>query len=65
MKISVEMVRAEELQPGDLFSLFMDAGYWAIAEYKQSVGEKVYIRMAAPCPPEDRGKTVYRIIIEK
>jgi len=63
MTITVEPIRASDLQPGDLFST---AGplYWELRDLA-AIGEKVYIRTEAPCPAGQENDLVYRIVIER
>ena len=63
MKIVATKVRGEELKPGDLFST-ADQLYWDHYD-PLSIGEKVYIRTEAPCPPDQKDDPIYRITIEE
>lgn len=64
MRIKATEVKASELNPGDLFST---AGqiYWDMHSLKESVGERVFIRTEAPCPPDQAQELVFRIEIER
>lgn len=61
MKIIAQRVLAKELRPGDLFST---AGpeYWDVSRLG-IVGERVYIRMEEPTPPDQMDTVIYRITI--
>lgn len=50
----------EEIKPGEAFST---AGpeWWGFERFPPSLGEKVYLRTHAPCPPQDVGQPIYRI----
>lgn len=63
MKITAEEVKCEDLKPGDLFST-AGQSYWSHYE-PFSVGERVYIRTERACPPNDRGKPIFKITIDK
>jgi len=66
MRIKATRVRAEELKPGDLFSI---AGpeWWDHHDELApgAIGQKVYIRTEAPCPLDQKDDEVYRITIER
>lgn len=70
MKIIAKRVKCKHLMPGDLFSMFPQA-FWdgviscADEDGNMPIGQKVYIRTDAPCPPEDRENEIYRIRITK
>jgi hypothetical protein len=57
-------VRAEELQPGDLFST-AGSDYWNNAQGRdpKAIGERLYVRTEAPCPDDQRNEKVYRITV--
>jgi hypothetical protein len=65
MKIRAELVYAEELQPGDLFSTAGPDWWDTVPHDDLVVGERVYIRMATECPDDQRGVGIYRITIER
>ncbi len=66
MRIGAKRVGAQDLKPGDLFSL-APTQYWDSKEREQrdppAVGEIVYIRTNAPSPPEDEEVEVTLITI--
>lgn len=62
MEIIAETVLAKDLRPGDLFSSEVDT-HWANLD-PACIGEKVYIRTAAPCPPGQANIEVGRITIK-
>lgn len=65
MKIKATFVKADDLEPGDLFSI-AGPDYWDDFEEKNSVGEKVYIRTMTPTIQAfDPNARVYRIEIIK
>ena len=62
--IKAVLIRASDLQPGDLFST-AGPDYWNLALDKGSVGERVYIRTNAPVAgADDVDVIVYRIEIQ-
>lgn len=70
MKIHAEPMKAKDLRPGDLFSMIGPGGrlYWSennmeIHAEMGVVGEKVYIRLDSPCPPEDAQVDVVRLTV--
>ena len=64
MKIVATEVKAADLQPGDLFSLY-PIEYWDTYD-KKSIGQKVYIRTEeTEYPVEDKDALVTLITIEK
>ena len=63
MKFLATPVKASELKPGDLFSNAPQA-YWDKVADHGSVGEKVYIRTAEPCPQDQADDVIQRITIE-
>lgn len=66
MRVQVEEVRAEDLEPGDLFSTAGRA-YWDSRDawFLGYIGEKVYIRTNAPCPEDQADHKVYRVTVQK
>ena len=63
MKITVEAITCDALQPGDLFSTAGDA-YWNGGRDRLAVGERVYIRTEAPCPADQASDPIFRITVE-
>ncbi len=61
MKIIAHNVTGKDLVEGDLFSV-KDQFYWDHYD-PRSVGQQVYIRTSAPCPPDELDVVVYRIEI--
>lgn len=62
--ITATRIRADELKPGDLFSIVGDE-YWSTALGRGSVGECVYIRTNIDHTIANDGDTyVYRIVVE-
>jgi hypothetical protein len=61
--VETELVEGQDLEPGDLFST---AGpeYWG-RRPPDAIGEKVYIRTDAPCPPDQAHQRVYRLTIRR
>lgn len=64
MRIIATPIMANKVKAGDLFST-ANQNYWDSIP-PDSIGEKVYIRTAAPCPKGQESEVVYKItIIEK
>jgi len=62
--ITATRTRADELKPGDLFSIVGDE-YWSAALDSGSIGECVYIRTNIDHAVAHDGDTyVYRIVVE-
>jgi hypothetical protein len=62
--ITATRTRADELKPGDLFSIVGDE-YWSTALDSESIGECVYIRTNIDHAVAHDGNTyVYRIVVE-
>lgn len=68
MRITATLVKAKDLEPGDLFSI-ANQEYWDIicqpSSVGLSVGEKVYVRTPVPCPLEQADDLIYKIQIIK
>ena len=62
MRIKAELIKGEDLRPGDLFST-VGPDYWDLAMDRLSVGERVYIRTNASTPPEQALDAIYRITV--
>ncbi len=62
MKIIAHKVTCRDILPGELFSA-ADEFYWSHYD-PSSIGQQVYIRTDAPCPPEQADDVIYRIEIE-
>lgn len=62
MKITTQQLKCKELIAGDLFSTASQF-YWDNRD-KNAVGEKVYIRTEAPCPPTQAEDDIYKITIQ-
>ena len=64
MRIIATLVKAKELEPGDLFST---AGqeYWDTVSTNLSLGEKVYLRTSTPTPADQAEVDIYKVTIEK
>jgi hypothetical protein len=61
MRVRVTRVRSAALLPGELFST-ANQEYWDHRD-PLAVGERVYIRTDAPCPPEQAEEPIYRVEI--
>lgn len=53
IRILVELVKASDLQPGDLFSLAPIEKWESVNQDSALVGEMVYIRTNVPTPEAD------------
>ena len=60
--INAEEVKCEDIKPGELFSA-RGADFWDGVPHLGSLGESVYIRMPTPVPPNDVGRSTFRITI--
>ena len=58
----IEIVNCEDLQPGDLFTTATQA-YWDATNERGSIGEKVYVRTNEPCPKNEVGESISRVVI--
>lgn len=63
MRILAHQLSGKDLQTGDLFSM-ADQYYWDNYDLS-SIGQRVYIRTSAPCPPDQLETVVYRIAISR
>lgn len=59
MRIPAHKVSGKDLREGDLFSV-RDQFYWDHYD-PSSIGQQVYIRTPAPCPPDQLDVVVYRL----
>lgn len=59
MRVRATRVRSAELLPGELFST-ADQAYWDSRD-PLAVGERVYIRTDAPCPPDQANEPIFRV----
>jgi hypothetical protein len=62
MRIIATKITSKELEPGDLFST-ANQFYWDHHD-PESVGERVYIRTEAPCPPDQVDVPIFRITVD-
>lgn len=65
MKIITEETTSGELKTGDFYSPFGQE-YWdkVLEGKKESLAEKIYIRTAKICPPDQRNQKLFKLIIK-
>lgn len=62
MKVIAHETTGKDLREGDLFST-ANQFYWDHYD-EGSIGQQVYIRTGAPCPPDQVDVLIYRIEVQ-